>query len=210
MDNERDAFYPKNGVTPKERKMITQRSIKNDKSMPRTKIEAFLKEFPWVQTLLNEHRKLWKNPISQVYVSVVEPSLWDYFPMRYFIPGDLIDDPILYQEWMFLLDEKYDPIMYEKKIELRKKFLFFGSRAVKSQICPAIITDSRFSFGSFIMKNFGNEGQPKIDAIRFILSYYSYTKTVIIYKLPRGISISALMEEAERKEREKFRSEINF
>lgn len=178
--------------------------------MPKTKVQAFLKEFSWVQGMLDEYRTRKRNPISRVYVSMVEPSLWEYHPEELFIPGDLLFDSRHYQELMFLLDEKYEPIMYEKKTELRRKYIFFGPRAVKSQICPAVVMDQRFSFGSFIMKNFGGETQPKADAIRFILSYYSRAEAVIIYKLPKGISLLALMEEVERIEREKFRSEINL
>lgn len=178
--------------------------------MPKTKVQAFLKEFPWVQGILDGYRTRKRNPISRVYVSMVEPSLWEYHPEELFIPGDLLFDSRHYQELMFLLDEKHEPIMYEKKTELRRKYIFFGPRAVKSQICPAVVMDERFSFGSFIMKNFGGETQPKTDVTRFILSYYSHTETVIIYKLPKGISLSALIEEHEETERKKFRDQMNF
>lgn len=178
--------------------------------MPKTKVQAFLKEFPWIQDMLDGYRTRKINPISQVYVSMVEPSLWEYYPKEVFIPGDLFFDSRHYQELMFLLDENQKVIMYEKKTELRRKYILFGPRAVKSQICPAVVMDPKFSFGSFILKNFGGDAQPKIDIIRFILSYYSEAKAVIIYKLPKGISLSALMQEHEETERKKIRDQINF
>lgn len=111
---------------------------------------------------------------------------------------------------MFLLDEKYKPLMYEEKLATNKKYIFFGPRAAKSWVRPAVVMDSRFSLGSFIMKNFGGEGQAKSDAIRFIFSYYSETETAIIYKLPKGISLLTFMKEYEEAERKKFRDQISL
>jgi len=43
--------------------------------MPRTKIDAFFEEFPWLQTSLSLR-------ISQIYVSRIEPSILEYRPMQ--------------------------------------------------------------------------------------------------------------------------------
>lgn len=192
-------------------KMITQRSIKNVKSMPTTKINAFLKEFPWVQGLLDGFWTAKRKPISQVYVSVVEPSLWEYHPEEYEISPDLLSDGVHHREMMFLLDEGHNVIMHEEKATTRKKFIFFGPRETKITIEPAVVVADRdLSFGSFITKKFEGEACTKVDAIRFILSYYRKTEAVIIYKIPKGVSLSGLMKEYEEAERKKFRKQIDL
>lgn len=161
------------------------------KSMPSTKVRAFKEEFPWIE-------KHSEGPILQVYVSAIELSLLSYFPERE-ADGGLFGINMLYEK-ILLLDERGEIVVKETK-EYRKKFLFFGPVVSKAKRLRGIVSPSS-SVGSVI-----EQLKESADLVRYIISYYEYTCAVIIYKLPKGVSLRQLVERENKEERAMIQEE---
>lgn len=162
-------------------------------SMPPTKIRAFMEKFPWV-------RKHVGGSIVQVYVSGVESSFLNYSPER--IDGDI--DPFgsnWINERILLLDEKFE-IVTAKVERQRKKFFLFGPIVSKIKSVSGMIFPGA-SVGS-IVERLGE----KANSVHLMVSYYGYTKAVIIYRLPRGVSLRQWIKNEIESEKVKLQSEV--
>lgn len=162
-------------------------------SMPPTKIRAFMEEFPWI-------KKHIEGPIVQAYVSGVESSLLNYSPER--IDGGI---DLFGSNWIFerilLLDEEDEEVTAEIE-EQRKKFFFFGPVVLKVKRISGMVLPGS-SVGS-VVERLGE----KADSIRFMVSYYGYTKAVIVYKLPKGVSLKQWIEKEVAREKEEYRKSM--
>lgn len=157
--------------------------------MAPTKIRAFMEEFPWV-------RKYVGGSIVQAYVSGVESSLLNYSP-------EWIDvgffEPELIYERILLLNEEREVVTAEIEKKM-KKFFFFGSYVSKIKRISGIVF--RGSSVESVVERFGE----KTDSVRFLLSYYGYTQAVIIYKLPKGVSLRQWIEREVESEKIKLQN----
>lgn len=159
--------------------------------MASTKIRAFMEEFPWV-------RKHVGGSIVQTYVSGVESSLLNYSPEQ--INVGLLE-PQRISERILLLNGEGEVVTTEAE-KKRKKFFFFGPLVSKvKKISGVVFYDS--SVGSV-----ANRLGEKADSVRSLLSYYGYTKAIIIYKLPQGVSLKQWIEREVELEKAKLQSEI--
>lgn len=180
--------------------MLTQRELSKRQGgyidvspdpMAPTKIRAFMEEFPWF-------RKHVGGSIVQAYVSGVESSLLNYSPER-------IDVGLFEPEWIseriLLLDEERKVVTTETE-KKRKKFFFFGPCVSKIKRIFGIVLHGS-PVGSMV-ERFGE----KADSVHSLLSYYGYTKAVIIYRLPQGVSLRQWIEGEVESEKVKLQSEI--
>lgn len=142
--------------------------------MPPTKILAFMNEFPWAKRLVDKHII---NQISRIYVQRMESSILDYRPERIEFIG-VFSHHFLFNEKIFLLDETGAMVITEIDVP-KKKYLFFGPTILKRWKVFGVVPEAS-SIGSVIELLGG-----KADTIQFILSYYEYTETIIVYKLPK-------------------------
>lgn len=177
--------------------MLTQKELSEKQGdcvpdpMPPTKIQAFMEEFPWVKKHVHA-----QEPIIQVYVSRMESSFLNYSPEEFDI-GDV--DHV--KERIFLLNEENEVVTAEVE-RRRKKFFLFGP--VVSEIKKIYGIVSHDSLVGSTVERF----EEKADSIHFILSYYGHTEAVIIYKLPKGVSLKQWIENEIKQEKEKLRSEV--
>lgn len=183
-------------------KMLTQEELSRNqgggsgipKSMPPTKIKAFLEEFPWIE-------KLVKKPITQVYVSKVEPLFLNYSPEM--LDGDLILSLFFgfksMCENIYLLDKEGKIIITDAERH-RKKYFIFGPIISKIKKFFSVVRQ-----GSTIYSALEELGE-KANLVHFIVSYYEYTEAVIVYKLPKGISMLEWIQNEIESDKTKFRN----
>ena len=163
-------------------------------SMPATKIDAFLEEFPWVNKYI-------KGPICQVYVSRIELKLLDR--MLHKIDVGFLDAEYIYEE-AYLLDENKEMVVSETEKEYyRRKYLFFGPKVLRKRTIKTIGKVVDTSIGA-VMWELGEKAQ----SVHYILSYYRYTGGVIIYKSPKGIPITEWVRNETDSERVKFQETL--
>lgn len=160
-------------------------------SMPTTKIRAFMEEFPWI-------KKNVRGPIVQAYVSRVEPSILNYSPEQIDV-GFL--GPIWISERILLLDERYEEVTAITESQ-RKKFFFFGPLLSRAKKVFGVV------FRGFSVGSVARQLEEKADSVHFLLSYYGYTKAVIIYRLPKGLSLRQWIEGEVESERQNLRKEF--
>lgn len=182
--------------------LITERGVRRVKSMPSSKIKAFLEEFPWI-------RKIVKKPIAQVYVSRLEPMFLNYSPE--FQNNELVEaiffplSKYVFRTYenIYLLDKDGKIIIVEVK-KHRKRYFIFGPMISKVKKFPAVVR-----WGSTVHSMLDKMGG-KADSVRFILSYYEYeyedTRTVIVYKLPKGVSMLKWIQGEVEMERGRFQN----
>jgi hypothetical protein len=149
--------------------------------MPDTKIRAFVdKEFPWIKKYAN-------GPISRCYVTVVEPSFLDYYPVEMFSGSD---------EILLLLNREKEVVTAEREISKKG---FFSRRIVKKIKKISGIVTPRFSVKE-VVEQLGD----KANLVHFLVSYLNSTEAVIIYKIPGKLSLGQLIRNEIEKERKKF------
>lgn len=172
--------------------MLTQRQIFDDlmrgpgpaliRQMSPKLIEAFLVEFPWVR------RHIGNVTISTVCVDRIEKAekeILGYQPLFENFESRLTD---FRGEWLGLLDEDGN-LLARECIETRDQIRYwrlywlfgFVVRTTKVHKFTGLVKR-----GSTVGKTLG----PLRDlapSVRFILSYYVFTQTVIVHKVPDGI-----------------------
>lgn len=156
-------------------------------SMPSTEIKAFLEEFPWVKGVV-------KGPITYVCVSRLEPALLNYSPEY---PNNGFIRSI--GEYIYLLNREAKIITVELK-KNRKKYFIFGPIVSKIKKISSVVR-----WGTTVQSVLDKMGE-EVDSVHFILSYYEYIQTVIIYKLPKGISMLKWIQDEIESEKIKFQN----
>lgn len=157
--------------------------------MPPTKIQAFKDQFPWIKRYVT-------GPIAQVYVSRVEPSLLNYSL------GWGLEGFFWVYEKIYLLDEKGEIISVEIK-RPGKKYFLFGPIVSKTRKVTGVVR-----YGSSVCSILDGLGE-KADSVHFILSYFEYTQAVIVYKLPKGISMLQWIQNDIESEGANFQKEVD-
>ncbi|MCX6739138.1 MAG: hypothetical protein NT098_03765 [Candidatus Parcubacteria bacterium] len=140
-------------------------------SMPQTKIDAFLEEFPLVRNYL-------KNvPIKQVYVSKIEPALLNYTPRLVNVAPFWHLRPDWQEEQIIFFDQDGNTL-HEIKLGIK-----IGSslKCMDAELAERIV---------------------------YLLSYFKYTETVIIYKSPKGYSVPGWIKAQIASERLQFKKEV--
>lgn len=165
--------------------------------MPWTKIQAFLEEFPWIRRHVN-------GPIAKVYVSGVEQTILTYRLQA-------IDEGIYTHnvERIVLLDETGAEVK-RKSVTLKKKYYFFGPLvSVKKKEIRGVVTCRPGEMGrlSTVSQVVGQLGV-RSDRIRFLLSYWDETETVIIYKVPKRATLREWIENEVESERSELKNEV--
>ena len=174
-------------------------SGKRNAEMPFTKIEGFLKEFPWVTKYIPQ------QDIRQVYVSRITPEI---------VSDRLAMGKINYQvrvngwevsymetrtkdvsETIFLLDAEGAVVCHDEENEVvtpahsYRKYWLFGPRInvpekkemVKNKYVACELAPRR-------IKDMLDALKGDADRVRFVISYYVRTGGVIIYKSPQGVT----------------------
>lgn len=173
--------------------MITQQDLRrggpmhgfrlNPRYMSRTTIEGFMREFPWVE------KYVW-GTIAEAYVEEIEPFLLGRFP-------EPINSGFLgpFYEKLILLTENGEEVFIETLKE--RSFGFFKLKPKKEKIFGRVAPDSTISV---TIRQFGE----KINVVRFILSFHTCTRAIILYKLPNGTSLLNMLEKEIEREHQKF------
>jgi hypothetical protein len=169
--------------------MITQYALYKGegKRMTALKIEAFKQEFSWIETCLGKD-----CPVSQAYVSRVEPSLLEHTLLKIQVADFFADFSCL--EQIFFINERGEKIEIKRPFS-RRKYRFFGPVITGWIFSHSLPKD--FSIGEAI-EEMGNRS----DQIRYILSYHPYTDAVIVYKSPKGMTIREWVASQMKIERE--------
>lgn len=191
--------------------------------MPSTKIDGFLERFPWVTKFA------FRGEINQVYVQRVSPEIIGRNLENHFIAGEKIHHCDESGEWyetiskdvnlsekIFLLDGdgKMVTKTYEKRIPIpgipaRRKYYFFGD------MIPAVAPSSRkifsyeqgcFKYGSTLNEKL-NALLDVADQIKFVLSYWTQSKAVIVYKVPNGVTLPTWIKQQVESELVGFQKE---
>lgn len=167
------------------------------------KWRAYTEKFPWLERVMELpwFDKYVESPIIQVYTSEVEYSLLNYYPEKETVGvmGEFLDEIVL------LLNKKGEVVttQIERK---RKKFFLFGRTVSKTKTFSGVV-NYNFSVGS-IVEQLGE----KSDAIKFIVSFYAGTNAVIVYTLPKGVSLKQMfasgIKSEIKSEKAKLRGEI--
>jgi len=181
--------------------MLTQTKIRKSSEedyppMSAVKIKAFLEEFSWIEKLLGE-KKLWG--IYRAYVSGVDTSF------LYYSPAWRNNEFFLTSEEIFFLDETGKIVTIEVT-ETKKRHVFFGPLIPIKKIIDKITCNSpdRFSSVRKMAQEFGEKG----DSVRYMLSYYSVTGTIIVYRLKKDQTLKKLVEQELQDERKKIQKEL--
>lgn len=158
------------------------------KVMPQAKVDALIKEFPFIKNLLINVQVL-KIPLSQIYVTVAEEKILSYSPVHHCEQDIPFFELSFFFEKMIFLGKHGERVKINLQIPKKRKYLLFGPR--KIQTMPF----------TYFWSGWGNktvEDQIKIqlnevhrDSVYYILSYYSYTRAVILYKFPERKSLGA-------------------
>jgi hypothetical protein len=172
--------------------MVDKHPWRLPKPMPRGKIEGFETEFRWVRDYVT-------GPIAQAYVSVAEVELIDIH--LHYIEREYEYGYEKFQEEIFLLNESGNLITaISTQTVWHRKYWGLGSKIPKQQ---TVRFDGKVSGGTIrdALSILGDKSQ----FVRIILSYWEYTQAVIIYKLPKGVSIAELLKQKVEFERTLFR-----
>lgn len=142
--------------------------------MPENKIFRFLRQFPWVLGFIQE------RDIAQVYVSGLDPLVITS-PL-----GEEHPDIGFAHEYAFLLDKDGSVVSAtSEETRTNRKFLFFGPKITKKE---KVFVRGTLENGQNISSMLTLLGSEQTSKIMFIMSYDSWTKTVIIYKRPHNLT----------------------
>lgn len=160
------------------KKMLTQNEIRKHSpylQMPKEEIRAFLDEFPWIK------KNLKGKAIKQVYDSEISFSLLKYRPCV--ICADEYFKKMV-SEKIFLLDKQGKKIFYEKTVH--KKLLFFFKVSKTKKIESVIDQYSTLEELAVFLKD-------DINKVFLLFSYQEAMGSLIVYKLPNGVSLARWM-----------------
>jgi hypothetical protein len=183
---------------------ITQQQILNrgnleHHQMSRTKVEAFLIEFPWV-------KKYALGQINQVYVSRITPQLTQYEPQEQLVGVDPFGGTSYYYERIYFVDGDGRQVDLVNEIKyMARKYVLFGQRIEK-------LASSQEAEGKIIGKGCSvfsclQSLEEKAETVRFLVSYYSATQALIIYKVPAGVTLSTWIQQQTKAERSTIQHE---
>jgi hypothetical protein len=190
--------------------------------MPITKINAFLKEFPWVMKY-----GVPRDDIYNVYVSRISPEIIGRslesktFREKVGTEVDLcgsfdIYENVRYTEFLHLIDEKGNQVCYNetsfyqvKAVPAHRRYWLFGPivplvPAHKEKEMKEIY--GKVCYGSTLGDKLV-ELKEGADSVKFVLSYWDQTKAVIIYKVPNGITLPQWIQKQIEAEQAGFQKE---
>lgn len=166
--------------------------------MPFTKVEGFLKEFPWVTKFIA------RADIKQVYVSRITCEVMDY---------KLIECGYASEE-IFLLDADGCTVTNVKEVVIpahsRRKFFLFGPMVHIPERRESIVDDfqgHKTPYNYLIRNILGCLNGGNINKVRFVVSYFELTHAVIIYKAPQGITIPDWIQQQIGSEQSAFKGQ---
>lgn len=185
--------------------MLTQRDLSKKRcggnvdpeQMPATKIEAFVEEFPWIENFA-------PGPVSQVYVSRIESPILNYSLAWISSDFDDIHPVDRVEERIFLVNKEGKEVTAEIRTQV-KRYHFCGPIVTLIKNIRGVVT-SHYPISNVgsVIKQLGETA----NSICFLISYYRYTKAVIVYKLPKGVSISQWIEDEIKSEKKQFQDEV--
>jgi hypothetical protein len=166
--------------------------------MPRTKVEAFLAEFPWVKDYAS-------GPINQVHVSRVTPELTKYEPQNMIVACNALSDTYSHEKIFFVdADGRRVDLVREEKY-IARKYILFGRR-VEKQRCNHEVIGLISCEGTSVYSCLRSL-EERAEAVRFLVSYFGYTGALIIYKVPAGVTLPAWIEQQTDAERSAIQQE---
>ncbi len=151
--------------------------------MPQTKLDVFFKQFPWAINFTDNYE------VHQVYVSGLFPELLDYRALHISeVVGYETDE--YWNEIIYFVDEvgvQVDYVYFEEKY-MQRKYLFFGPIVEKTDVRK---DESKIVGNNWSIKEVlkGTLKEQK-DRVRYIVSHFTKTNALIIYKVPHGTTVS--------------------
>lgn len=172
----------------KTQSMIANKKDFGSKVMPQTKIDGLMKEFPFIEKLLTEVQIL-KFPLSQMYVTVAEEKILSYVPTSYHEQDIPFFEGSFFFESMIFLGKFGEKIKIDLQISKKRKYILFGPRKMKS--IPFTYFWCDLGHKTVMDQIQLQLSEKNRDLVYYILSYYSYTRAVILYKFPERKSLGA-------------------
>jgi len=183
---------------------ITQQTLidsgKKGFTMPQTKIDGFFKHFPWLKRLGG-----YDSDVGQVYVSRVTPELLDYVPINITRAiGFDVDE--YWNEYVHFVDGagKQVNVEYIHRYTSRK-YVFFGPmiKHESKDIALGEIHGGESTIRGCLFNTIGT----RADDVRYIVSYFSFTKAIIVYKVPNGVTLPVWIKQQIEAEKASFKKE---
>jgi hypothetical protein len=180
--------------------MKTQADLNKDaQPMPSTKVDVFFEQFPWAK------KYAYRDPVCHVYTSRIEPALLSYEPSVVSQKERLEDDfgftetyTSYTREDLYLLDASGKIISRAQKSSSKhRKWIFFGPEIVEEHSHVKEIGH----VGGTIANTLRSFTKSEKESIRFILSYWTITRAMIVYKVPKDCSFPAWIEAEKERER---------
>ncbi|MGC9598860.1 MAG: hypothetical protein ABSE18_00550 [Minisyncoccia bacterium] len=171
--------------------------------MPPTKLAGFKEQFPWAE-------KYASGPIYQVYVSRVEPDILNHGAgifvkiMKYYeylVASETSLEDTWFPVELYLLDKNGQTIDSEKKVHRRKHWYSLSATEEKEHYRITWVT-SKITEGTVNTKL--EELGERARDVRFVLSYCTRTKALILYKIPESLSLLEWVNRQRAMEREQF------
>jgi len=178
--------------------MKTQRSLQRagEAYMPATKVNGFKEEFPWAW----EHIKDEKT--YRVYVQGIEPEIVDYYPAAESHTSKGGEEWFRYERILFFDGNKNLITAETEYVTYCRKIPWLGKK-IEKRIPVTIRAAAPEHPLSFTLEKLGRE----VERIRYMLSHFEDTATVILYKTPKDLSLTQWIEIQTEKEKNNFRIE---
>lgn len=101
------------------------------KVMPQAKVDALIKEFPFIKNLLINVQVL-KIPLSQIYVTVAEEKILSYSPVHHCEQDIPFFELSFFFEKMIFLGKHGERVKINLQIPKKRKYLLFGPRKIQT------------------------------------------------------------------------------
>ena len=177
--------------------------------MPVEKLEWYKKEMPWIPKFLEKEREKDKDrklkhgfEVDQIYVQRPDPSFLDYRPITAKRREHVFDGRTVYYsdypvgesskadcEIMYFVDRDGNIVTYEVGFTVPpEKFLFFTTKQEvrKLETWSAVLSGSSYRESLPVSHTVDCIGERAAAYINYIVSYFSYTKALIVYRPPNG------------------------
>lgn len=172
---------------------LTQEDVGNERRPPMSssKLEGMFQEFPWLEDYVRY------DFVRRVYVSRITPEIyyryvgfWGHQSSHY--------------EKMYCLDDKGELVVFQREVVKLRPWWWPGT---EEKVRKIVSIKGVISVGSSLETGL-NFLQDEASRVRFVVSWFPPTGTVIIYKPPKDYTIQLWVQAQIDTERQKTKSEI--
>jgi hypothetical protein len=183
--------------------MITQKTLlergQHLHRMPYSKIQAFLKEMPWLKYFLEAEEKRNKDfqvlgdgiNVQQIYVSGVDYSFLELTPFCDTPKTDCSSRTSLFcGETIYFVNSQGEVAEYKNSsVTYKRKYWLFGEKQeIRKEYSWRAIVRYGAGYGMTIptmICTVLDQGSP----VQYAVSYWSHTNALIVYRDPKGIPL---------------------